>query len=748
MKECNYAKKLTVLPILGLTILVGLMTNLVAQENATSVSKAEKAISKDEEKDGDVIVLSPFVLNETGDSGYRSVQTTMGRSATSLRTMPTSVVVINRQLIDDLNPSHVAELLKYTVSGVSENATYFEDLTIRGFRSTNQMRNGVQLRAFQRNQLYDVERVEVLKGPGAMLFGSTSVLGGGLNYVTRRPTAEAKGTLKVNVGNRSIYGAELNSSGPLYQKDDFSVQYRGTLARMNEDFDPSAQYTEHTFVGGSLLFQFNDKVSLLVDASYFKLDGYQYIDGILDLAGLSNGIAKIDTRLLDHSPAAKDDAWTNGRNKLLSAELLVQLEEHSNLRLFYTHYDYREYERLIYGQTPLNPDGVTLTRSAILYEEPFTAIANTVQVDFIHKINFGNFTNKFLAGVDISKQDLYIKNFISFASHPLTPPEFRLPVINVLNPDFSKDTEILEAPRPKSQDFLFASTNLSYYVQNDLEFFDGKLILSGALRWIHPDGQNHDNVANTLSDTEKKTTQTHKYGIVVTPLDWLTLFYTEAEQIILRSGFLNNNNPNTPKVPIKNSEFVLNEGGIKFDYRPSDQVNLYGSVTLFDMTLTNVPTTTLDSEGYGYQVQSLGNTSKGWEADLGAIIKTDGIKISLIGTYALNKSVVATTGEPADLTPKTIYSLLVKYSVLSGALEGFTIGAGVHHQSAMRTGGYMVYQPSIYTLFSSYRWNSRWSSQLNVGNLTDERYIVKITSPVLVDVNTSRRIVLSTTYYW
>ena len=83
-------------------------------------------------------------------------------------------------------------MLQFGVAGVTQNQTINDDVNIRGFRTTFSLRDGVTKTSFKRNPMFDVERVEVIKGPGAMLLGNNSFLGGGVNFVTRQAPAETR----------------------------------------------------------------------------------------------------------------------------------------------------------------------------------------------------------------------------------------------------------------------------------------------------------------------------------------------------------------------------------------------------------------------------------------------------------------------------------------------------------------------------------------------------------------------------
>ncbi|MDA8388281.1 MAG: TonB-dependent receptor [Nitrospiraceae bacterium] len=142
---------------------------------------------------------------------------TGSREAEPLKTKPQNVGVIGKQEIEDVKPSHPAEILRL-VPGVWIGVTAGEGhmTAIRQPLTTNPvylyLEDGVPIRPtgfFNHNALYEVdlpqaERIEVTKGPGSALYGSDAI-GGTINVLTRRPPVKPEIEINTEAGSFGWY---------------------------------------------------------------------------------------------------------------------------------------------------------------------------------------------------------------------------------------------------------------------------------------------------------------------------------------------------------------------------------------------------------------------------------------------------------------------------------------------------------------------------------------------------------------
>ncbi|MDX6385680.1 MAG: catecholate siderophore receptor [Blastocatellia bacterium] len=123
--------------------------------------------------------------------GYRAIQlSTATKTTTDLRDLPQSITVLTKDQIRDQSMASIADVVNYVPGITSHQGENNRDqLVIRGNSSSADFfLNGVRDDVQYYRDLYNVERVEALKGPNAMIFGRGGG-GGVINRVTKKPAS-------------------------------------------------------------------------------------------------------------------------------------------------------------------------------------------------------------------------------------------------------------------------------------------------------------------------------------------------------------------------------------------------------------------------------------------------------------------------------------------------------------------------------------------------------------------------------
>jgi outer membrane receptor for ferric coprogen and ferric-rhodotorulic acid len=492
---------------------------------------------------------------------------------------------------------------------------------------------------------------------------------------------------------------------------------------------------------------FGNNISLFVNGYYFKDDGYFYWEDFLDVSGTAPTLKTLANAKLNQysgksfSPGRARDAFWKNQDSFVDVTLLARLTENGNIRAYYFGSNLVDRRRIVRGIT-MKADNFTLDRQDIpLAIDNYT---HNAQIDYLHRYATDFFALDTTLGVD----GAYNFNRSGQSVNAM-------PALDTRSGTFPSDDAYFSVPRPGAglanlQDTGTKSTSFSYYFQENLSFLQERLVLVGGLRWFSPGGTNENYMTKAVTNRPDTVFRTHKYGAVVKVLPSLSLYYTDAQNIFLQTGFTDKFAANDQLgAPLDNQRGKLSEYGLKYSYDVSNKVSLFATIANFDMQLTNVRT--FGDLGNGVQgiIQSAQDKGKGWEYDLGLRLSTDGGTLDLIATYFDGESAIAAdrTVQSVDFVPRK-YSLLAKYGWTEGALKGLAIGGSIMDQTAKRNGNYLIDFPRLFNLFATYRLNKNWETQLNIDNVTDERYIVAIAATGLVQTADLRVARLSVKYSW
>lgn len=213
--------------------------------------------------------VEEVVVTSRAQRLYRVETTTVGKMAADPLDIPQSVQVINAELMQDLGARDVTDLYR-NISGVSFFS--YAGVTFRGFRQDQQYFDGLrgdQFIGFSVPQLFNIARVEVLKGPAGMLYGPAPP-GGTINYVTKTPQRIFSGELAAVAGNYDRVGASGEVTGPLPGVD----RLYGRLGLFYEDRDSFRVGASNTSKIGDvgLTAELTRDLELIVQATSYEQD--------------------------------------------------------------------------------------------------------------------------------------------------------------------------------------------------------------------------------------------------------------------------------------------------------------------------------------------------------------------------------------------------------------------------------------------------------------------------------------------
>ncbi len=720
--------------------LFGVFTQVPARAQQSHPAPAEDAKE-------DIVKLDQYVVVTEGDEGYGAQNAAIGsRTVKALIDIPSSVYVASRELIDDLGATYSTQVLKYVSPGTASTDTSGDGAIIRGF-GAGALRDGVRLLWYKHLPMYDVERIEVVKGPSNMLIGGdASFSGGAMNFVTRRPTATLMSDIKVTAGTDSYLRGEANISGPLVRSDDFTALYRFTVGGETGTPVKPMNTIDEQFAGGAVSLAFGNRMRLDVNFYYFVDNANDYWSDFLDVVrSTANGPAVLNPNSTEtFAPGRPDQNFWDTTSYVVNAAFTASLTENGLLRLYYAHMNGIDRRRTMRGGTVL-ADNYTLTRQDILFD--LKRYTKTLQADYLHQFKRDAWSNDIQVGVEGGETFDGTNNNLLVAP-PLDTRNPDLNGYNVPNPTDWNSQYHNVARNTQKTDIG------SYWFQDNLTLFRDKVILVGGLRWSDKSSVNEQGnqiiMPGNLTPAYNKTLsdspliRTHRYGVVVKPVAGVSLYFTDAENLTPTPGF------DSFGVPFKDSAGTLQEYGLKF-MRKGERYRLHGSVAAFDMLQTNIRTSTPDPSipgGIRYS-QTKSDSTEGWEMELGGRLLFPSGYLEVIGTYYDVTTLRAADGGRASGAPDRTYSLFGKYSWTATALNGLTIGGGVYDQSDLRTGNNNTLDyPVTYSLMARYDIGKKWAVQLNGMNVTDEKYISNAINTGLVQVAPRAEYRVSLKYIW
>jgi outer membrane receptor protein involved in Fe transport len=160
----------------------------------------------------EAVQMSVFEVSTSKDIGYQSANAAeVTRMNTPIQNIPINVTIFNQQFVDDLVATDTSQLLAYDASSVktSEN----DGFLARGSSSvgSNFLNGFAQTSGFGSQPLANIERVEVIRGPAAVLYGSGGY-GGTYNRITKQAQPKPFTTGRLILSDYHSYRVELDEN--------------------------------------------------------------------------------------------------------------------------------------------------------------------------------------------------------------------------------------------------------------------------------------------------------------------------------------------------------------------------------------------------------------------------------------------------------------------------------------------------------------------------------------------------------
>lgn len=391
------------------------------------------------------------------NDGYVPLNSGAAKIAVPIKDLPQSIAVVPAEVLRDQRAMSLQDALK-NVPGVSfsHGDGQRDQVTIRGFTAiADQYVDGFRDDALYFRDLSNVERVEVVKGPAAVLYGRGSS-GGLINRVTKRPNVDI-------IGGALTYGSKNVARGEIdlgHFDQDAGVGFRVTGALEDSDSFRDQQFIKRVAVAPSFLLGEGSDTSILVQADYLK-----------DRRLTDFGIPAINGHVVDvprstYYGAANAKDVDVSRSEVLSQTVTLahRFSDSLSFRNGLRHYRYT-LDRHNTNATAVNAAArtVTLSHGGILRDED----GWSNQSELTQKIELGGTKHTILYGVEFARQ---VKDADTVRSSAVAVTPILAPVNPVLsNANFTA----------LSASSVSRMTTRGIYVQDFVDFGHGIKALVG-----------------------------------------------------------------------------------------------------------------------------------------------------------------------------------------------------------------------------------------------------------------------------
>lgn len=323
------------------------------------------------------------------------------KSGIPLEKLPQSVQVLTAADLADRAVVSMSDALRAVPSagpGGSRTTPYQSfTLRIRGFMA-DQMRNGVRQRYYEdvgASSISNIERIEVLKGPSAVLYGESAV-GGIVSIITKRPRREFGWGGSLTAGSHDRFAANIDLTGPISQE-------AGLYGRLTAEIERSGTFIDHVDldrenVGLALTWSPSEKITTYLVFEWQRRETLR--NPGLPVIGtvVSNGVGTVPQSAFLGEPRYSD---------LESQAPLVQLWSDISLggawtltpRLSYSGF---ETEFMQIRLRPMSADNVTVTRNGRYGHEDDNY--TILQLDLAGAFNTGSVKHSVLFGVERDRE--------------------------------------------------------------------------------------------------------------------------------------------------------------------------------------------------------------------------------------------------------------------------------------------------------------------------------------------------------
>ncbi|NOU23770.1 MAG: TonB-dependent receptor [Methyloglobulus sp.] len=667
------------------------------------------------------------------------------KTDTPVMETPVNVQSVSKQALKDQQAISLDKALR-NVSGVttSKNNLGSETYYLRGFQSNALFRNGFRqdtgISSFGQSafggigqQFANIEGVEVLKGPAAILYGRVEP-GGMVNVITKMPKDTPYYALQQQFGSYSLFRTSMDATGPLTENKDLLYRFNASFQDNNSFRD--LVNNENVFLAPVLRWNITPKTQATLQLEYQHQNASQD-QQVLPFDPKTNRIIDLPHHLNygERNPVETETHfvgfdWKHQFNDDWSIKQGVNYKSiHSNLGLTAVPQFFDIGNNQVGRQTT---NGFS------------TLDTLSTNLDLAGHFDTWGLRHTLLMGGDYY-------NFESTSGQAFGNDSFNAPYsfIGLDNPVHPGKGLFVDQSTFSS--FRQAVDNFGAYFQDQVKLPYNIHVLGGfRYQYVHSkllQSDANESFTQLVPDTvQTDDAVTPRFGLLWQPKNWLSLYGNYVENFGANTGafgFNGNGNPPKPLPPQSAQQFEI---GAKFEFFDG---RFRATLDYYDITKQNVATGDPDKT----------HSCRGTPGDCSALlgeVRSRGPEVDIQGEILPGWNVIATytnqdvrvtkgsdttggnfggveipAGGRLQFTPRNIGSFWTTYEFQQGDFKGLKFGGGVNMQDGMVDASNKAKSPgyALVSLLAGYSFEigkAKLTAQLNIDNLLDKDYVTNI----------------------
>lgn len=634
------------------------------------------------------------------------------KTDTALKDTPQSVTVVTQDVIKDQSIQSISDAVRY-VPGVtaSQGEGNRDALNFRGagVNTGDFYLDGVRDDVQTYRDLYNTDRIEVLRGSNAMIFGRGGS-GGVINRVSKEAGWDPVRELSVTYGAYNQKRATIDVGNGINDVAAF---------RLNAVYEDADSYRdgvnlERFGITPTLTIKPTDSTKIVLSAEYFKDKRI----GDRGMPSIGSGFKNRPYDIGDHSTFFGNARLSPNETETKAFNAMIEhaFDNGITIRNRTRYADYDKYYQNVFASSSVNSSN-NVSIGGYLDDTQRQNLFN--QTDITYDLKAGGFEHRLLAGMELGRQDTD-----NYRAVPTAPASESLGSVNAENPNYIGSPSFNKLSRNRKSE----ASITSFYVQD-------QIILSP--KWELVLGLRHDkfavdytNLPTATSNTISKFNSTDnkvspRAGLIFKPVDNLSLYASYSQTYAPRAGD-QITDLSQAHAGLSPEKFINHEIGAKLDVMPELSVTaaiykLERQNVLIQSPESGINTLVDGQETHGVELGLTGKLTDKWSI-FGGYAYQDGEITKQQGLNSSNSRILK--GAELGQTPSHTFSVWNRYDFNEtwGAALGVVSRSEMYattptaSQSTVLP-GYTRVDAAIYGKFSK---NLRL--QVNLENLTNKEY--------------------------